>query len=78
MHQDSTQRTRLTEWYKQLYRRIEEGDSYHLKRFIENRKLNLETSKTSTIKEWIRGILNMEKITEEYQHQDIRNWFQNR
>ena len=37
----------------------------------------MQTAKTETITEWIKGALKMEKRTSEYEHQDIRQWFSN-
>ena len=74
LHDDTIQRERLVSWHNNLCTRIQNEDKYHLKRFIENRKVNIQTAKTETIREWIRGVLKMEKITTQYHHQDIRNW----
>ena len=62
--------------YNSIQNRVQLGDKHYLKRFIDNRKLNLLTSQTDTIREWIQGVFKIEKITAQYHHQDIRNWFQ--
>ena len=74
-HDEEKQRVRLINWYHNLRERTQKGDLYHLKRYIDNRKLNLGNVKTDLIREWIRGVLKMEKVTALYKHQDIRNWF---
>ena len=74
-HDEEVQRPRLIEWYNQICTRIQNSELYHLKRYIDVRKLNLDQVKTETIMEWIKGLLQMEKRTETYNHQDIRNWF---
>ena len=58
-----------------MRQRVAQGNSHHVQRYIQIRKLNLETATNDTIREWIRGVLNMEKVTSNYEHQDIRNWF---
>ena len=76
-HDKKIQKVRLIDWYHNLRERIQKGDLYHLKRYIENKKLNLTNVKMDLIREWIRGVLKMEKATKSYKHQDIRNWFIN-
>ena len=36
-------------WYNSIQNRVQLEDKHYLKRFIENRKLNLLTSQTDTI-----------------------------
>ena len=74
-HSDETQRPRLISWHDNMRQRVAQGNSHHVQRYIQNRKLTLETATNDTIREWIRGVLNMEKVTSDYEHQDIRNWF---
>ena len=75
VHEEQHQKRRLIAWYHNLVQRMKLGDKYHLKRYIENRKLNTDDANNETIRHWIRGALQMEKTTSEYRHQDIRNWF---
>ena len=74
-HDETVQKVRLTDWYRNLFARINAGDLHHLKRYINMRALNLDQTHPTIIEEWIRGALKMEKITKVYSHQDIRNYF---
>ena len=75
LHDESMQRPRMQEWYQNIVNRVQNSDKYQLKRYVEVRKLNVQTAKTETITEWIKGALKMEKRTSECEHQDIRQWF---
>ena len=78
LNDEKAQRTRLSEWHENLNQRIIAGDSHHLKRHMITRQLNLQQTDTTIIKEWIRGVLKMEKKTKQCTHQDIRNFFNSR
>ena len=56
-----------------LIQRIQQCNNYHLKRYIENRKLETSQANNETIRHWIRGVLEMEKKTSQHEHQDIQN-----
>ena len=74
LHDEKFQRQRLTDWYNQVITRIKNSEHYHLRKYADVRKLNIERSKNETIREWILDTLKMERNVRTYPHQDIRNW----
>lgn len=48
-HDETIQRTRLKEWYRNLFARINTGDLYHLKRCVNMRALNLDQTHPTII-----------------------------
>ena len=67
-HEDKTERECLVSWYHNIQDWVLQGEAHHLKRFIQNRKINIDTAKNDTIREWIQEVLNIEKVTSEYKY----------
>ena len=75
-HDEEKQRKKIVAWYDKVKRKAENSNDTQLKMYARSKALDIEQSRTETIKRWIFNMNEFEKRMEKTKKNDIRRYFE--
>jgi len=75
-HNEEKQRKRIITWYERVRKKAENSNDNQIRMYVNKKVLDVERSKTDTIKRWIYNLKEFEKRMEKTKKSDIRRYFE--
>ena len=72
---EEKQRTRVLRWYHKLLKKVEESTDMQVKKYVMKHQIDVEHSRTDSIRTWINNVKNFQRKMEEIPKDDIRRYF---